>query len=152
MRILRLHFSLLISDYALELEDRTAALDRGKEAFASYATEDRAAVLGRIQGMQKLCPDLDVFLDAASMHPGDRWAKRIESEILARDTFYLFWSRFAKQSEWVEREWRFALEHKGLKCIDPVPLESPDVAEPPPELAQLHFNEWTLAYEKSSKG
>ena len=73
--------------------------------------------------------------------------QRLEEEIVARDAFYLFWSSHARESEWVEREWRIALQRKGLEFIEPVPLESPTSAPPPTELACLHFDEWTLAYE-----
>lgn len=38
---------------------------------------------------------------------------------------------------------------KGVDFIDPVPLESPDVCPPPKELAETHFNDWTLAFEQS---
>ena len=59
---------------------------------------------------------------------------------------YLFWSRAARASKWVDLEWRIALDRNGLGRIDPVPLESPDLAPPPSELAALHFNDWMLAY------
>ena len=96
--------------------------------------------------MQKLLPDLDVFLDIVSIRSGEDWAKRLEHEIAQRDAFYLFWSAAASRSQWVEREWRAALRLKGLEAIDPVPLEPPQKAPPPGELGALHFNEWTLAY------
>jgi hypothetical protein len=35
---------------------------------------------------------------------------------------------------------------RGVDYIDPVPLVSPDLVPPPPELAQLHFNDWVLAF------
>jgi hypothetical protein len=60
--------------------------------------------------------------------------------------FYLFWSKNASKSEWVEREWKCALNHGGIDFIDPVPLVSPDEAPPPSELAELHFNDWVLAF------
>ena len=145
LKIARLHFNVLVGDFSSEAEDRTLFEERTKTAFASYASEDRDAVLARIQGRLKLLPELDVFLDVIALRSGQEWACRIEDEIVARDTFYLFWSRFARQSEWVDREWHIALERKGLDCIDPVPLEPPTAAPPPPELSCLYFNDWTLA-------
>jgi hypothetical protein len=83
-------------------------------------------------------------MDVMSLRSGERWEERLESEILNRDVLYLFWSAAARRSPWVDREWRIALQAKGLDGIDPVPLESPDTSPPPQELASLHFNEWTL--------
>ena len=90
-------------------------------------------------------PDLDVFLDVLSLRSGDLWQQRIREEVSIRDVFYLFWSLAARNSRWVETEWRTALNVRGLEYIDPVPLQSASVAPPPPELAALHFNEWTLS-------
>jgi hypothetical protein len=65
------------------------------------------------------------------------------------DVFYLFWCRHAKSSSWVEKEWRCALNKRGLDFIDPVPLESPEDAPPPLELAAKHFNDPLLAFLRS---
>ena len=70
--------------------------------------------------------------------------------IESADVFYLFWSRFAKASEHVEREWRAALDKKGLAFIHPIPLEDPRKAQPPDELSSLHFNDIYLAILKTS--
>jgi hypothetical protein len=37
---------------------------------------------------------------------------------------------------------------KGLDAISPVPLDPPAEAPPPPELASLHFSDFTLAFER----
>ncbi len=81
--------------------------------------------------------------------PGEDWRKRLRREILSRDIFFLFWSLAASKSTSVEKEWRAALDGKGLDFISPVPLVSPEKVPPPKELASLHFNEWTLAFEKT---
>jgi hypothetical protein len=122
-----------------------------RSAFASYASADRDEMLARVQGMQKIAPDLDVFVDVASLRSGDQWTERLRAEIETRNVLYLFWSRAASRSEWVEREWRIALKKHGLDFIDPVPLESPDLVPPPIELGgELHFNDWMLAYMRSA--
>lgn len=116
-------------------------------AFASYASEDRDAVLGRIQGLQTALPHLDIFLDVASLRSGESWQERLTHEVGSRDVFYLFWSKAANDSEWVQREWRLALQNRGIEYINPIPLASPKDVPPPPELGgQLHFNDWMLAY------
>ena len=58
-----------------------------------------------------------------------------------RDRLFLFWSRHARESQWVDFEWRLAHRLKGIDSIDPVPLEDPGTAPPPDELAALHFND-----------
>jgi len=124
-------------------------VERLHKAFASYASDDRDEVLHRIQGMQKIVPDLEVFLDVAKLRSGDDWESRLWHVIPEQDVFYLFWSRAARGSTWVEKEWRCALKARGQSFIDPVPLEPPDVAEPPEELKKKHFNDWVLAYGRS---
>ena len=58
--------------------------------------------------------------------------------------------RQQKKSEWVRKEWEYALSNRGIDFINPIPLESPETAPPPPELSQtLHFGDWTLAYKRS---
>ncbi len=100
---------------SVSLEARSKTIDavsretRVRTAFASYATEDRERMLARVQGMQALLPDLDVFVDVVSLRTGERWKERISSEIVTRDEFFLFWSDRAAKSEWVEFEWRTAL-------------------------------------------
>jgi type VI secretion system protein len=96
--------------------------------------------------MQKVVPDLDVFVDVFSLRSGDRWEQKLKDYVPTRDTFYLFWSKRASESVWVEREWRLALESRGLDYIDPVPLEEPGLAPPPPELAALHFADAYVSY------
>ena len=80
---------------------------------------------------------------------GEIWEERIKHEIKERDIFYLFWSKNAKASKWVEMEWKTALKWKGIEFIDPIPLDSPEIAPPPTELSKIHFNDWFIPYIKS---
>jgi hypothetical protein len=50
-----------------------------------------------------------------------------------------------------EKEWRSALELRGLEYIDPVSLVDPRDSPPPKELASLHFNDVYLAYIQSKR-
>lgn len=122
-----------------------------KTAFASYASENREEVLSRIQGMKKIVPELDVFLDVFTLRSGQNWQIKLEEHVPTKDTFYLFWSQYAARSEWVKKEWRIALRRRGLGYIDPVPLEEPDRAPPPQELNTLHFSDAYLAYIESER-
>jgi hypothetical protein len=146
MPIATIRFTLEIAAETMPFANRTASVKQISSAFASYATEDRDDVLGRIQGMQKVLPSLDVFLDVLTLRSGESWQRRIDEEIAERDALFLFWSKAASQSTWVEYEWRRALALRGLEFIDPVPLHPPLVAPVPEELATLHFNDWTLQF------
>lgn len=89
-----------------------------------------------------------------SLNPGEKWKPSLEREIRDRDLFMLFWSVYAKESQWVTWEWRTALRYRGVDGIEPHPLDPVQEAEPPEELRDLHFNDrYMLArkyYEKSA--
>jgi twitching motility protein PilU len=122
-----------------------------RSAFASFASEDRAEMLARVQGMKTVAPDLDIFIDALSLRAGERWQQRIDQEVAARQRLLLFWSPHAAESKWVDYEWRAAARLKGLDAIDPVPLADPRLANPPGELQALHFNDVYLAHIESER-
>jgi hypothetical protein len=87
---------------------------------------------------------IDCSTDVLSLRAGDRWETQLHRLIDEADIFLLFWSASARQSEWVEREWRYALGLGREHFIHPVTLEMPPPS-PPPELAHLHFMD-SLAY------
>ena len=113
-------------------------------AFVSYASQDRNRVGALVQGMRKARPDMDIFFDVTTLRSGENWENTLYREILSRDILFLCWSRNAMASEWVEREWRYALERKGVDAIEPIPLEQPDICPPPTELWNKHFNDALL--------
>jgi len=79
-------------------------------AFASYASKDRRSVIARVQGMEKL--GVRVFIDVRDLKSGDPYPTHLLKQIDSSDVLYLFWSKYAKQSSWVEKEWRYGLTHK----------------------------------------
>ena len=144
LEIARVRFILETAETTASPEMLPAQSGRHRKAFASYANADRDEVLARIQGMQKAAPSLDVFLDVLSLRSGEDWRARLWKVIPENDIFYLFWSQHAKDSKWVGKEWRCALEKKGLDFIDPVPLVRPDKVPPPRALRKKQFGDWTL--------
>ena len=145
--MVRIFFAVIVADVIGKPGALPARVRHCRNAFVSYASEDERDVLGRIQGMQKRDPDLDVFYARMRLQSGEKWKNRLREEIVARDVLYLFWSTAARKSRWVNWEWRYALEVHGINFIDPVPLESPKKVRPPKELAdELHFDDWMLAY------
>jgi hypothetical protein len=119
-----------------------------RSAFASYSSSDISEVIARLQAIEKMVPGIRLFWDVESLRSGEKWHERLAEEILHKDTFYLFWSKNAAQSRWVNWEWRCAYSKKGLEYIDPLPL---DQTKPPPELESLQFaDRWVrhLRYEQ----
>jgi CHASE2 domain-containing sensor protein len=145
MKVATLHFSFSNSGKSV-----AEAQSGHRKAFACYSSADRDQVLARIQGMQKAMPKLEVFIDVLSLRAGQNWEEELKKAIRSCDCFYLFWSKNASSSKEVEKEWKCALEERGPGFIDPVPLVSPEEAPPPPELCNVHFNDWTLAFRRMS--
>lgn len=113
-------------------------------AFLSYAGEDRARAEAVLQGMQRARPDLHIFSDVEALRSSANWRQALPLEISRRDVFFLCWSHYAKESFWVNWEWNCALKDKGVACIEPIPLESPDRCPPPRDLDGRHFNDHLL--------
>ena len=82
--------------------------------------------------------------DILSLEPGDKWLPTLLAWIEQSDVFLLFWSSNAKESEWVETEWRHALQLGRQGFIRPIVIEGPPIPEPPPELRDIHFGDKTL--------
>jgi hypothetical protein len=122
---------------------------RYEQAFISYASQDRAEVLKRVQMLDRVA--IDFFQDLLSLDPGERWERTLYKKIDDSDVFFLFWSTAAKNSEWVMKEVRYAIErHSGDEMappeIVPVLIEGPPPVAPPPELKDLHFNDRFLYF------
>jgi len=95
---------------------------------------------------------IDLFMDVFSLRNGDQWPDELSRHIDQCDVFYLFWSRNAARSKWVDHEWHYALEHKGINIIRPMPLVDPRRVKPPPELGDtLHFDDWIRRYENDAR-
>lgn len=87
---------------------------------------------------------MDLFFDVESLRSGENWEKTLFHEIEKRDVLYLCWSHNAKESEWVDREWRYAYSQKGIDGIEPMPIELPEECPPPQELSGKHWNDKLL--------
>ena len=118
-------------------------------AFMSYAHMDRHDVMLIIQGIKKVRPDLKLFVDVESLRSGTNWEKAVKAEIDRRDMFFLCWSRNARDSSEVGKEWRYALDTKGIDSIEPIPLEPPEMCPPPAELSGKHFNDKYMYFSRN---
>ncbi len=126
-----------------------------RKAFISYASEDRAEVLKRVQMLARM--RINFFQDVLALEPGARWERELYRHIDESDLFLLFWSHSARQSRWVMEEVRYALRRKNgdemaAPEILPVIIEGPPPAHPPPELAHLHFNDYFLYFIAAQQG
>lgn len=102
----------------------------GRRLFASYAREDERVVrqLVKLIGVSGAF----VFLDQEQIPPGSDWQLALNEGIVQTDALIVFWSRNAVGSEWVRREWEFAL--RLGKVVIPVRLDASDL---PSELNRL---------------
>jgi hypothetical protein len=114
--------------------------------FLSYASEDRVSVLKAAQLLSAF--KMEYFQDILTLSPGERWERKLYSEIDRCDLFLLFWSQHASKSEWVIKEAEYALlcrkragEETQSPEIVPILLEGPPPPTPPLSLSEIHFND-----------
>jgi hypothetical protein len=141
-------FSIKVSPLVRSRDSMTPVsedVQKFKKPFLSYASEDRVAVLKAAQLLNAL--KMEYFQDILSLSPGDRWERRLYSEIQDCDLFLLFWSRHARDSKWVIMEAEYALKcsrdpsaNRRLEIV-PILLEGPPAPLPPESLAEVHFND-----------
>lgn len=117
---------------------------RYQQAFISYASENRPDVLERVQMLE--AARIEYFQDVLSLDPGERWEKSLYKYIDRSDVVFLFWSKAASESQWVEKEVLYALERQqgqdnAPPDIIPIIIEGPPPVKPPASLSFLHFND-----------
>jgi hypothetical protein len=107
-----------------------------KAIFVSYSHEDERIVsdLGRAYE----AVGIDYLRDVKKLRSGEKWDERLLQFIDSADVFQLLWSKCARTSPYVEREWRHAWARHRPRFIRPVYWEDPMPA-PPAELSDLHF-------------
>ena len=139
IRIAKLRLDLTISEQGTQGRNSVTGVEPAKTSFASYASKDRVRVLDMVQAIETNA-GIDVFMDCMDIRPGEEWRNVILNEIAERDQFLLFWSSNAKNSEWVDLEWRTAYPLIPELDFQIHPLDSPSVAPPPDELKHYHFD------------
>lgn len=85
--------------------------------FISYAGEDRFFVQQIEAGLKSA--GAEVWIDYSDVRGGDVFPKRVSDALEWCDTFILIWTKTARDSRWVEREWTSAMNlNKDLiPCI-----------------------------------
>jgi hypothetical protein len=96
-----------------------------RTAFASYSRKDISTVMQRVSALSSV--GVDVFVDCLDLREGADWENALNNNAISKDAFLLFWSRSARDSKWVEREWRHALKKRGIRYITPNALEPANI-------------------------
>jgi len=142
---LKIHLSVADEEFPETAHSEpTGMMKRYNYAFISYASTDRAEVLRRIQMLDII--KIQYFQDVLSLDPGVRWQKELYRHIDNADVFFLFWSKAARDSQWVIKEVKYAIalkhgEDENPPEIIPVIIEGPPIPEPPKALEHIHFND-----------
>src|SRR5690606_29235346 len=91
-----------------------------KAIFCSYSRDDKA-IIDRVERAYKAL-GFDFLRDVHTIKSGQDWNEELYEMIETADIFQLFWSSSAASSEWVEKEWRYALslERDERNFIRPV--------------------------------
>jgi hypothetical protein len=109
----------------------------GYEAvFVSYSHQDT----GIVEELEKAYTVLGMqyLRDIKILRSGEKWNAALLEKIQEADVFQLCWSKAAKNSEYVTKEWHHALAQGRPSFIRPVYWENP-MPDPPRELADIHF-------------
>jgi hypothetical protein len=113
-----------------------------RRVFASYARKD-IEVVKIYESFANAIGQIECRWDLKILQAGDHWEESLLKEIEAADSFQLFWSKYAKKSKNVRKEWSYALELKRDPFIRPVYWNDP-IPKPPKKLSHIHFSRITL--------
>jgi len=108
-----------------------------RSIFCSYSHKDKQ-IVERVESAIKSL-GIKYLRDVTTLRSGELWDERLLEMIEEADIFQLFWSASAAASQYVEKEWRHALELQRAGFIRPVCWVEPIQPAPPPELQHLHF-------------
>lgn len=112
-------------------KNKASAARVSHTVFISYSRQDRVRVNAAVELLR--AGGVQVFLDVVDLTYGDQWKDALLQALRLCERVMVFWSKAASASEWVEREWRFALSVG--KRIVPTLLDQTPL---PGELANLH--------------
>jgi hypothetical protein len=107
-----------------------------RKVFASYSHRDMQIVEAMEYHVKAL--GYDYLRDVIHLRSGQSWNDRLLGLINEADIFQLFWSSNSARSNYVEREWRYALALNREAFIRPAFWEVP-MPVPPEPLQALHF-------------
>jgi serine/threonine protein kinase len=114
-----------------------------RRIFVSYSHRD-LAVVEQVETFLSIVGD-EFMQDIRDLRAGEVWQERIAEMIRSADIFQLYWSNNSMRSEFVQREWMYALSLRRPYFIRPTfweqPLPAlPELDLPPEALRRLHFS------------
>lgn len=118
-----------------------ASAARYRKIFASYSHRD-APVVQEFERYGRAMGD-EYLRDVIQLRSGEVWNDRLFQMIDQADVFQLFWSSAAMRSEYVRREYQYALSLNRECFVRPVYWEEPlpeSAGLPPENLRALHFH------------
>jgi hypothetical protein len=121
---------------ASDLPESRVTIDPYQAIFVSYAHKD-ATIVDQLERAYTVL-GMQYLRDVRILRSGEKWDPALLGKIEEADIFQLCWSYSAKQSTYVEQEWRHALGLSRSSFIRPVYWEVP-MPEPPPDLSAIHF-------------
>jgi hypothetical protein len=93
--------------------------DSKHSVFISYARADSNWVAIAVNLL--VAAGTKVFMDVRDVSYGDPWEEVLLSKLREVERVLIFWSKSAALSEWVRKEWQFALGN-GKRLV-PVPID-----------------------------
>lgn len=123
IRIGSLQLDLHFSDSGPDPKPVISQFEPVRSAYACYAPEDRYEALGRIQGVKRVLPEMDITVNLEPLRSLDPAGTKLLETISQADHFLLFWSARASTSHFVSAEWHHARSTKGIGSIDVVLIE-----------------------------
>jgi hypothetical protein len=113
-----------------------------KRIFASYSHKD-GSIVDQFSVYAKAVGD-EFLMDLTHLRSGERWSERLQEMIQEANVFQLFWSSNSMRSQFVKREWEYAISLNRPGFIRPTYWEEPFPCSPvdnlpPEELRRLHF-------------
>jgi hypothetical protein len=113
-----------------------------RKIFVSYSRKD-SSVVDRVVMYVRSTGD-EFLRDVTHLRAGEVWEPRLEELIKEADVFQLFWSSNSMRSEFVRREWEYALSLNRRNFIRPIYWEMPlpedkKAGLPPQSLSKIDF-------------
>jgi RNA polymerase sigma factor (TIGR02999 family) len=135
---------LLIAEIAVTMRierDRAEAPARSSAApyqrvFVSYSHDD-SDIANQLEKAYTAI-GIEYMRDIRFLRSGQKWTPELLNKIDKAEVFQLLWSHAARRSDYVTKEWRYALTLQREWFIRPVYWERP-MPPAPDELSDIHF-------------
>jgi HEAT repeat protein len=131
--------SIYVSEQEMVADTPPMTYRQYQAIFCSYSHRDEQ-IVKRVESAYKAL-GMDYLRDVTTLKGGQFWNEELLALIESADIFQLFWSKDSASSQYVEKEWRHALQldREQSRFIRPVYWIQP-MPHTPEELAHIHFS------------